>query len=618
MTVQPHITDPALVPIRRLVTDLVALDADLSDAADRAHEQLALVHPEFQRSALNLIHYLALRNHDIRQLQIALAELGLSSLGRSEAHVQSSLRTVIAILHTMLGETWTPPETAFAPVDLHEGKELLRRHTETLLGPAPDLRAAHIMVTASTDLATDVAQLRAMLRAGMDILRINCAHDDAAVWTQIIANLRQAEQDTGRSCRIIMDLAGPKLRTGPLQPGPQVLKWKPQRDAYGRVLEPARIWLTRDDAPTAAPEEADVVLALPGAWLDTLRLGDDIRFVDTRNAKRHLEVTARADGGVWATTRKTAYVAPETRFQREDDHHRAVCATNIPTTAGFLTLHIGDMLLLTRSLDPGAPADGGPARIGCTLPEVFDAARVGERIWFDDGTIGGIIRDVTPIALTIEITRAKDGGAKLRSEKGINLPDTDLRLSALTAKDLADLPFVAEHADMIDFSFVSSADDVRTLHDRLDEIGGERPGVVLKVETRRAFEHLPEMVLEAMREGAAGIMIARGDLAVEVGYERLAEVQEEILWLAEAAHLPVIWATQVLETLAQTGIPSRSEITDAAMGERAECVMLNKGPHIVEAIAALDSILQRMETHQDKKRSLLRRLQAWAPRTADR
>jgi pyruvate kinase len=106
-------------------------------------------------------------------------------------------------------------------------------------------------------------------------------------------------------------------------------------------------------------------------------------------------------------------------------------------------------------------------------------------------------------------------------------------------------------------------------------------------------------------------MIARGDLAVECGYERLAEVQEEILWLAEAAHLPVVWATQVLETLAKTGRPSRAEITDAAMGERAECVMLNKGPHVLDAICTLDDILGRMQAHQSKKRPLLRALRSF-------
>jgi pyruvate kinase len=88
----------------------------------------------------------------------------------------------------------------------------------------------------------------------------------------------------------------------------------------------------------------------------------------------------------------------------------------------------------------------------------------------------------------------------------------------------------------------------------------------------------------------------------------LAEVQEQILWICEAAHVPVIWATQVLEGLAKSGLPTRSEVTDAAMGQRAECIMLNKGDHIIEATKALDEILLRMQDHQTKKRSLLRRL----------
>jgi pyruvate kinase len=103
-------------------------------------------------------------------------------------------------------------------------------------------------------------------------------------------------------------------------------------------------------------------------------------------------------------------------------------------------------------------------------------------------------------------------------------------------------------------------------------------------------------------------MIARGDLAVECGFERLAEVQEEILWMCEAAHVPAIWATQVLESLAKEGLPSRAEVTDAAMAHRAECVMLNKGPYIVDAVKALDDILRRMHGHQAKKQPMLRRL----------
>ncbi|MCA1804896.1 MAG: hypothetical protein LC646_06070 [Xanthomonadaceae bacterium] len=133
-------------------------------------------------------------------------------------------------------------------------------------------------------------------------------------------------------------------------------------------------------------------------------------------------------------------------------------------------------------------------------------------------------------------------------------------------------------------------------------------GVVAKVETRRAFEHLPEILLGSLGSQRLGIMIARGDLAVEIGGERLAEIQEEILWLCEAAHVPVVWATQVLESLARKGIVSRPELTDAAMSGRADCVMLNKGPYILQAVHTLDNILRRMQEHQRKKTARLRGL----------
>jgi pyruvate kinase len=142
----------------------------------------------------------------------------------------------------------------------------------------------------------------------------------------------------------------------------------------------------------------------------------------------------------------------------------------------------------------------------------------------------------------------------------------------------------------------------------LTSLGATDLATVIKVETRQAFEQLPELLLTAVGRWPVGVMIARGDLAIEIGYERLAEVQEEILWISEAAHAPVIWATAVLETLAKKGIPSRAEITDAAMSQRAECVMLNKGPHVLDAIRVLDDILRRMDAHQRKKTAFLRPL----------
>jgi pyruvate kinase len=146
------------------------------------------------------------------------------------------------------------------------------------------------------------------------------------------------------------------------------------------------------------------------------------------------------------------------------------------------------------------------------------------------------------------------------------------------------------------------------LQEQLARLGAKHVGVILKIETRKAFENLPNLLLASLCAPPVGVMVARGDLGVEVGFERLAEVQEEILWLCEAAHMPVIWATQVLESMATKGAPSRAEVSDAVMSGRAECVMLNKGPYIVETVRFLNGILERMDAHQSKRRALMRRL----------
>jgi pyruvate kinase len=210
--------------------------------------------------------------------------------------------------------------------------------------------------------------------------------------------------------------------------------------------------------------------------------------------------------------------------------------------------------------------------------------------------------------LLVRITRAAPGGAALRGDKGINLPETEVPVGALTEADRASLDAIVDEVDIIGLSFVRSPADVRLLRGELERRGRADLGVLLKIETRAGFACLPALLVEAMKRDRVGVMIARGDLAVECGFERLAEVQEEILWICEAAHVPVVWATQVLDTLTRRGVATRAEVTDAAAGQRAECVMLNKGPHAEAAVRTLDDILRRMASHQMKKTAMLRRL----------
>jgi len=597
-----------------LCTDMLALEASLFDRPFPLHK-------EHLRSTRNLVHYLALRRHDLRDLQTDLATVGLSSLGRSESHVLSAIQSVDRILNALLGSKDKLCLPAEPPVKLGEGTELLEKNTVALLGSKPSGRKVRIMVTMPTEASTEYELVRDLVKSGMDCMRINCAHDSPEVWSRMISNLERAKEETGRSCCIEMDLAGPKLRTGPIEAGLAVIRCHPERDDLGRVAKPACIWLTSSGQSEIPPVTAATSLSVSEPFLAELRRGDIIRFRDARDAHRTLRIVKVEGKNCCAEIDQTAYFVPGVKLHVDNTSRPAKKKLllghvgSIPPTMQRLLLKQGETLILTRSLQTGRPArrtkEGRvtmPARIGVTLPEFFEHAKAGEPIWFDDGKIGGIIRSVNQKSVRVEITQARPSGEYLGEGKGINLPKTRIRVPALTAEDLEHLKFVVEHADIVGYSFVRTVDEVRQLVAHLRELKKESIGIVLKIETREAFDNLPGLVLAAMAVRAVGIMIARGDLAVECGYQRLAEVQEEILWICEAAHMPVIWATQVLESLSKRGIPSRSEITDAAMGERAECVMLNKGPYVVLAVNTLDDILKRMQAHQEKKQSRLRRL----------
>ncbi|MCA6624266.1 MAG: hypothetical protein IM542_17190 [Pseudanabaena sp. M165S2SP1A06QC] len=465
---------------------------------------------EFLISALNLAQYLALRRHDLRSLQAALMPWGLSSLGRIEARVMPNLDAVIATLE-LICSSKTIHQQIRPPIEsFFEGNRLLQKYTEDLFGKATPRRRVRIMVTLPTEAATNYELAKKIIQRGANCVRINCAHDTPELWLRMINHVRQAEQELELCCKVMMDLSGPKIRTGKVFTPPH----------QKRVFRGDHILLSRCE-----PENANYS------------------------------------------------VIPVEYFQ--------TC---------------------------------------CTVPEILDLLTIGTTVYIDDGKIRTRVIDTQHplpdgrLGILLQVTHASPKGVKLLPEKGLNFPNTILPLNPLTEKDLIDLDFVAIHADIIGYSFVQRSEDIKLLQQELQKRLDGRvssPAIVAKIETAIAVSNLPELIIHAAGKNSFGVMIARGDLAVEIGYQRLAEIQEEILWLCEAAHVPVIWATQVLESLVKDGAPSRGEMTDAAMAERAECVMLNKGTFIAEAITILDDVLTRMETHQSKKTPQLRALHSW-------
>lgn len=274
---QPDRPDDLLLALDRLRREMTALEAECS-------ESLAELSAGWAASGRNLLHYLALRRHDLRALQGHLAELGLSSLGRSEAAALATVQAVSGLLRRLCGRPPEPPPAH--PVSLSDARRLLADHNVALLGPTPADRSVRIMVTMPGEAADDYLLIRDLLRGGMDCMRINCAHDSPDAWAAMIAHLRRAERETGRACRVLMDLCGPKLRTGPLPLGPRVVKVRPTRDDLGRVTTAAAVWLTPTERPTHPSGAVAAVVPVAASWLSQLTPGTRVFLRDARGSRR--------------------------------------------------------------------------------------------------------------------------------------------------------------------------------------------------------------------------------------------------------------------------------------------------------------------------------------------
>jgi pyruvate kinase len=469
-----------------LLLELQSLYAKM--VATEAHKALVIKNmvPEHRKSAINLLDYLVFRSENIYKLQESLHAYGLSSLASSESHIKAQLCNVMKLLGNK--------QPIHNNINFYDGLNQLQQNTALLFGEQPANNIPFVMMTIDSEFGDDANYIASLLEHGMHIARINCAHDDAAVWSKMVKNIKKSSAKMGLPCKIYMDLAGPKIRT-------QII------------------------------------------------------------GKGH--------------------------------------------KSGKLEVEIDEEILL---LEPDNKPPKHTKAINCTLPNIVKHLQKGQRVLFDDGLFEAVVEAVAEGSSRLKITRISSKKPFIKSEKGINFPDTSFQVNPLTQYDLECLPFVLEHADMLGFSFVNKAADIIEMHAQLSLLDKPDFPIIAKIETNDAVNNLPSLLLEGMRKKSFGVMIARGDLAVEIGFERLSEIQDEILWICEAAHTPVIWATQVLESLNKQGLATRGEVTDAAHAALAECVMLNKGRHTIKALKSLLDILSRSRQHRYKQRHIFREL----------
>lgn len=473
---------------KRIKKSLKEIESSMVNEVEKRSSILSEIHTSQLMAAKNMLHYLTLRKEDIRALQNDLHSMGLSSLASAESHIRSQLQAI----NQRLGKRYKVEDEEICSFEWCQAN--IVHKSKKLFGERDNDFVPSLMVTFDTSFATNYALIKSLLLNGMNVARINCAHDDEAVWSGMISKLKKACFQTGKACKIYMDLAGPKIRTN------IILKGKDKGRV--KVKEGQLIWLSYD-------------------------------------------------------------------------------------TDGF---------------------DKKEVVISPTEPDIIACIKKGDRVYIDDGMIRGVTEKVKKDKVAVRITRISSEKKVIKNEKGINFPDSELNVSPLTSYDISCLPFICENADLVGYSFVRLPSDLTLLRNLMTETSERQPNIVIKIETPEAVKHLPCILLEGMKQDIFGIMIARGDLAVEIGFERMGEIQEEILWICEAAHVPVIWATQVLENLNKSGLATRSEITDAVNAAQAECIMINKGSHTIEVMETLRDILQRASEHRNKKRFTFRSL----------
>lgn len=573
------------------------------------------VDPVHKKSVQNLLDYLAFRSFDVRRMQKQLKNLGMTRFANAEQHIRASVLTVRSLLGFVIGEE--PSEALQKQWSIKKVGKILDKKNKILFGERFHRRRGRIMVTLPSEAADNPDLVKKMMEHGLDIARINCAHDNQDVWSKMIANIRRASKELDRPIKIAMDLAGPKIRTGEIVKGPKVLRCKPTKDSMGTVTKPARMTLVPESEGFLGAQ----TVPIKSKKLNSILMGDVMTLVDGRGKHRKITVVEIEHNRIVVESDQTVYFVPGTVLIKSTDILEEYVVGDIPQLEQVILLKEGDELWVTKTGigHPSRTDDNGqlvqPASISCQVPEVFDYIKPGHGIFFDDGKIGGIIIEVGKENFKVAITLAKSNGSKLRALKGINFPDSRFGFSGLTEKDREDLPFVVRNADIINFSFVNRPEDVAELYEELSLLDTPvQMGIICKIETQLGYENLIPILLAAMKSKNIGIMIARGDLAIETGWHNLGKIQDEILSLCGAAHIPVVWATQVLEGLAKKGLPSRSEITDATAALKAECIMLNKGKYILDAITLLDSILSKMEPSQNKKEPMLAKLERSHPK----
>ncbi|MCK5702312.1 MAG: hypothetical protein KAI29_14205, partial [Cyclobacteriaceae bacterium] len=321
---------------------LLAINNEIEEIIEKAknlendfNNMLSKVHPSYNESALNLIHYLAFRSFDIADLQEKLRYMALPDVSNIEGHVMKSLLAIKTIINHLSGNYLIEKQKNI--ISIKKSEKLLRKNTKQLFGYKSKKRVTRIMVTLPSTAAEDYSMISRLIKLGMNSARINCAHDSPEVWAKMIENIKRANKALKKNCKVMMDLGGPKLRTGSMGPGPKVVHLQPERDLIGKVTSPSEVWLAH--AGTEPEDEDDMIIPVSSDWLKSLKKNSTIIFTDSRNKHCKLKNDKKRSPGWMAKCYDSAYVTTGTVLTIKSENE-----------AEEKTTEVGEMLPLEEKI----------------------------------------------------------------------------------------------------------------------------------------------------------------------------------------------------------------------------------------------------------------------------
>ena len=384
-----------------------------------------------------------------------------------------SLSTITATLERLTG---VPAAPYPRPEALTLGQRTIRAEREKIFGAPSEAHIQGLMATIPDAAADDPRLVRDLMHAGMGCARIDCSQSGPARWCEIIVNIRIAERELDRPCKIVMDAAGARARV----------------------------------AEVSGQEKRRVVK--------------------------------------------------------------------------------GEIIVLTDDI-AHAPKRG--VSFSCVPPGIASRLSLGDRVWINDGRIAAQVVAHSGETAHLEIVATRPKGDKIKTNKSVRFAGVDLAPLAAGRLQEETLDFIAENADACITSLVRTRDDVAKLQRQLRERRGGQAAmpIILAIETAQAAEGLAQLIAQAASGNPTAVMLAEADLSIELGAERMAHLRGQLVRTCRAAHVPIAWTTAALDSLVKEGIPARAAAASVLAGSDYDCIRLDSGPNLVEALAFVMDVL---------------------------